>query len=353
MNKHRLACIQDLDNYINKKDLITKPGYLSDQEIRLIKEIFNTGSGAENQDPKVISEITYNELCNLIAFKMLVPAKRYKICDFQTIYNSGLKHDGKIDVWGLDGSKNPSEKMPLIITASTYETILRDVIIVGHEDWEVRYDPTKEVFYTTTEIDENTGEKKEVQIHSKGKITYLKDNFNNSAFYDFKNIKFRRYKDEISINSDYQDFYTFSAITNGKILDASLNDYTRNNTLKESCYNNVFLVTAKNNVFNNTFGAGCENNTFAKGIKNSDIKCESDNNTFNSPINNLNGYMRNVIVNSDNDILKSDYLKQITYIQKDESANLSSEICVVSYLDPYSFAWQPEALETKNYLCSV
>jgi hypothetical protein len=353
MTKHRLACIQDLDNYINKKDLLTKPGYLSDQEIRLIKEIFNNGSGAENQDPKVVSEITYNELCNLIAFKMLVPAKRYKICDFQTIYDSGLTHDDKIDVWGLDGSKNPSEIMPIIVTASTYETILRDVIVVGHEDWEVRYDPTKEVFYTTTQLDESTGLNKEVEIHSKGKITYLKDSFNNSAYYDFKNIKFRRYKTEINISADYLDYYTFSSVVNGKIFDASINSCTRNNTLREGCYNNVFISSNSCDIFNNTLGAGCENNTFAKGIKNSDIKCESDNNTINSPVSNLNGYMRNVIVSQDNDIIKSDYLKQITYIQKDESVNLSSEICVISYLDPYSFAWQPEALDTKNHVCSI
>jgi hypothetical protein len=346
MSRHRLACISDLDNYINKIDLLTKPGYLSDQEIRLIKEIFNNGSGAENQDPKVVSEITYDELINLIDHRMLVPAKRYKICDFQSIYDSGLEHDGVKDIWGPSTSINPSAVMPIIVVASTPQTILKNVTVIGHEDWTVEYSPEKTVYYTN----DSTG----AEVYSKGRITYLKDSFNNSAYYDFKNIKFRRYKDElVGITSAYADCYTFSKINNNKITDASTDSTVRNNTLNFGCYDNVFVASSTTGVFNNTFGAGCNTNTFAKGIKNSDIKCESDNNTFKSHISNLNGYMRYVIVNSDNDVLRSDYLKQINYLQKDESANLSTEMCIVSYLDPFSFAWQPEALDTKNHTCSI
>mgnify|MGYP003463876872 FL=1 len=39
--------------------------------------------------------------------------------------------------------------------------------------WEVRYDPTQEIINS---------------VRTKGRITYLKDEHGNSAYYDFKNI---------------------------------------------------------------------------------------------------------------------------------------------------------------------
>lgn len=52
-------------------------------------------------------------------------------------------------------------------------------------------------------------------VKTKGKITYLKDNNNNSAYYNFKHIKFRRYRSELKklnfeIETPYVDLYTFS-----------------------------------------------------------------------------------------------------------------------------------------------
>jgi hypothetical protein len=47
-----------------------------------------------------------------------------------------------------------------------------------HPEWTVEYNVNSEVLPDTTK--------------TKGKITYLKDDNNNSAYYDFKNVRYIR-----------------------------------------------------------------------------------------------------------------------------------------------------------------
>jgi hypothetical protein len=51
----------------------------------------------------------------------------------------------------------------------------------------------------------------------------MKDSNNNSAYYDFKNVRFRR---------DSLDYYTFTEIVNGSITDASTLHNTSHNELQ-------------------------------------------------------------------------------------------------------------------------
>ena len=94
-------------------------------------------------------------------------------------------------------------------------------------------------------------------ISTKGKITYLRDSNNNSAYYDFKSIKFRRSREELSklgidTNSQYLDLYTFNT---SNLEEASESVNVKNNQFDKDCFDNVFIG---NNVMNNIFKAGLD-----------------------------------------------------------------------------------------------
>lgn len=157
------------------------------------------------------------------------------------------------------------------------------------------------------------GNKKYISEDGKGTILWLKDEFNNEAPYDFKNIKFKRWK--ISSDSyitsgvpyyiisnlyscpvktkpsDEQDFiwvYTFSSLYNGN-EDLSLSGRCHNNHIIENdnhiLSNNVIfgvnntveynsignsIQNSDNNIIQgnyNVFGTGCNNNV-VKGNNN-------------------------------------------------------------------------------------
>ena len=131
-----------------------------------------------------------------------------------------------------------------------------------------------------------------------GVIYYLKDEFNNEAWYDFKNIKFLRtgswIRDNCYIISALPDssslwvdtyFYTFSSISsNGTVAsDDSLNKgagiyhATDNHLGKDTripmmLNNTIFIDTANNGVFNNRIADGHRNNTFGANTWNNIIE---------------------------------------------------------------------------------
>jgi len=75
-------------------------------------------------------------------------------------------------------------------------------------------------------------------VTTKGKITYLKDSNGNSAYYDFKNVRFRRLQTELAgtvLPLTTKDFYTFSDILNGVVIDNSEISSTVYNELKDGC----------------------------------------------------------------------------------------------------------------------
>ena len=87
------------------------------------------------------------------------------------------------ETWGLN--INPSEVQTILTIALSPNKLYSRVIIDSPKyntssKWIVEYDYEPETL--------SDG------VITKGKITYLKDNNNNVAYYDFKNIKSRRYK---------------------------------------------------------------------------------------------------------------------------------------------------------------
>jgi hypothetical protein len=123
--------------------------------------------------------------------------------------------------------------------------------------------------------------------NGKGVIYYMKDEFNNEAWYDFKNIQFLRtsqwFKDNpkfIFQFSDNKYFYTFSVVDGGVIKDDTLyttkyhatDNHLGRNTAKITKLNNTIFIDKPNNgVFNNIIADGHGNNTFGQSIWNNTI----------------------------------------------------------------------------------
>ena len=251
-NDYRHVCFKDLENYF-RKDL-----YFSDltpEEKALVLK--NLGIQSEDPNSKVIID-SYDNIRNSMLLGGLNLSNIYIINDFKSIYEI----NGEV----LGNSKVPSTEYYLILRPSSSSSFDKRVSLASKDisnnicqQWSVEYDITRE------QLSDGT--------YTKGKITYMKDQNNNSAYYDFKNIKFKRTSQELNkgqttYNQD-QYFYTFD-IGN---QDASNTDNCKNNTLEAGVFNNVFLGKTQNNKLaadchSNTFFNTCENNTFYYGTRN-------------------------------------------------------------------------------------
>lgn len=289
---NRWACIHDLNNYFKKKDLL---GGLTEPEKAQLRSNIGVFDNFGEDGGQV--EVTASTLNTMVNKKALVPGARYKVTDFQTIYTSNNN-----ETWGVD--KNPSEKYELILVANTEERLDPRATIVGHENWYVEYDITPKVLSDGTV--------------TKGTITFLRDENDNSAYYDFKNIKFRR---------NNTDYYTFSEIVNGVVKDSSCLHNTKYNTLGKDCYNNVFL----GDTYNNIMQQGCVNNTFWKGCHNSIIGWESTNNTFYEAVRFVSGSMFNKLFKVGDTTLSTTITKTIHKV---------NDVDIVSFLDPITYSHQ-------------
>lgn len=301
MDSIRYACITDLNKYFKKSDLLGGLTTLEQETLRKnIGVVDYTGEGGQIT-PK---EVTYTVLSGYITNKTLVTGARYIITDFQTIYSSNTTNSsGKKITWGL--TVNPSKTLRLIVVAmSTNRLDTRVFIDDSAKDWIIYYDVTSETL--------------EDGVSTKGKITYLRDEKGNSAYYDFKNIKFHR---------STGDYYTFSDITNNIITDSTSLYNTYFNVLENGCYNNVFL----GDTYNNLLKSGCTGNTFMKGCHDIILGWDSVDNIFNENVCYLNGSIYNKTILSGDTTLSTAISKTIHKV---------NEATIVSFLDPITYAYQ-------------
>ena len=131
--------------------------------------------------------------------------------------------------------------------------------------------------------------------NGKGVIYYMKDEFNNEAWYDFKNIMFLRNADWFTSNPKFTAagnitqntyFYTFSRV-NGMVVDDSLgtgayptsDNHLGRNTATITKLNNTIFIG--NGAFNNVLADGHGNNTIGVNIWNNIIGHNFTNNIIN------------------------------------------------------------------------
>lgn len=314
----RYACIHDLNNYFKKKDLLGGLTELEQQQLRKnIGIVDYTGEGGQSAP----LEVSYAVLNDSINKKSLTTGARYVITDFQTIYSSNVTNAaGKRVTWGTDTSANPSQVWRLIVTAITKDRLDPRVVIDNDKmkGWVVEYNPDKEIL--------------EDGVATKGKITYMQDNNYNSAYYDFKNIKFRRTSAELedsnlTIGTAYGDFYTFSDLTNGVITDSSELHNTKHNELKQECTNNIFL----GDTYNNIIEAECKGNTFIRGCHDTILKWNSVNNIFNENVCYMEGSLYNKVFPIGDTSLSMTITKTIHKV---------NDATIISFLDPITYAYQ-------------
>ena len=318
----RYALVSDLDYYFKKADLL---GGLTENEKSIARENLGISVNGDTSSITVVAEVTYAEFNKKLTASNLIPNKKYIITDYQTIYSSNVRNsDGQLETWGYTNSKHVSSTYRLIITALTSDKIDSRVVIDDNKrkSWVVFYDATEEVL--------PDGKK------TKGRITYLRDDNNNSAYYDFKNVKYRRTSQELDnsnlkIATSYIDLYTFSGIDGGIVEDASNYASTKNNKIKKGSVNNVIIGSPYNNIIEEE----CENNTLIRSMQNSTLRWGSSNNLINELVSYTDGFLSNKTLAIGEDRLSGPTNKQIYKV---------NGAAVLSFFDPITYAQQIELL---------
>lgn len=272
MNCNRHVCLKDLENYLKVDEYLSKYTPLEQQQIR-----DNIGAVGKSDLDSLIYEnkciyLLYSEFLDLINNNKLGVGHTYAIIDFQTIYQSNvLNSEGVYQSWGLE--VNPSNIYTILMVAVTPGDVLDEVIIKCGDSTKLnaRYDYTQEILPDG--------------IATMGKITYLRDNNNNTAYFDFKNYRFRRTQSELQelgldIEGEYLDLYTFNTknFEEASNLSTVYNNHFKSGAednvfIADSCYNNIF----EENFSNNTFTASCYNNIFRVNTSNNKFKFEVTN----------------------------------------------------------------------------
>lgn len=233
---------------------------------------------------------TYTELKTLIDNKELIPGSKYRITDYVTTTSQ-------------PSTKALNRPFDIIVEALTEDTLSEDAKVCLHDGdtyfsnndlnaWEIKYcfknDTTRFAWADTT--------------NGKGVIYYLKDEYKNECWYDFKNIQFLRSADFFNVNSFLPHlegdnyYYTFSKIYNDKIIDISIynesNTYAINNSigvrgqtqrkLTDIIFINSSSITRNNIIgdssYSCTFGNECHDNIIADYCYNNVIGNEFKNN---------------------------------------------------------------------------
>lgn len=242
-NDFRHVCQKDLQNYM-KRD-----SYFSDFSAEEIATIQKNLGIVTQIDPKyspTVIQGTHSDIYNQMLNSSLKLGFIYVMTDFRTIY---ADINGK--TCGIE-SHIPSKQYQLILIPTTTSSFSERVGLIGASDcgtWEVRYDIKPSVMPDGTS--------------NKGTITYLKDSRNNSACYDFKNIKFLKTISELNKGATTYSGDTYLYTFDNDGTDAS-ETICKNNHLEYGASRNVFL----GNTQNVTMAADCHDNIFFKNCEN-------------------------------------------------------------------------------------
>lgn len=310
-NNLRHVCFKDLDDYIERDKYFSD---FTEEEIAVIrKNLGIDNKDDDGYDPTVVVG-TYNEIYNQVIISDLKVGYKYLIKDFRSIYQD---EDGK--VCGTD-AYIPSKEYMIFLTPTSTSTFDKRVQLAGSDlledspsTWTVEYDISKKTFEDGTS--------------NKGTITYLKDNNNNYAYYDFKNIKFKKKAELLqNLTDNYkQDTYFYTFDNEG--IDASLT--CKNNHLEYGAYGNVFLGNAQNV----TLAENCHDNIFFKNCENCSFECGTYDNYFLVDTIRCKGYICDETL--DNDLLSFNSVKYFLTIEGEKAimvidlATLTNQIIII------------------------
>lgn len=294
-SEYRHVCYKDLDRFFKKDKYFSD---LTDEEKNKIKENLGISDAAS------IIVGTYEELEKLVNSSKLLLGQKYLLTDFQTIYSI------EYEIVGTDDSRFPSHTYAILLTAVGVNAFDPKVILLSEDGspshlWEVRYN------FTKTRLISNA--------YNKGQITYLKDEFNNSAYFDFKNIRIK-----------HDDIYYYTFDNGGE--DASSSGLVTDVTLSYGCNNNIFV----GETYNTYLEADCRNNLFlGDGQDTCHLLNNSSDNVFHVSVVNLTGRMSEL--NTEDSIISNpDISKIVTQV---------GNKYILSYLDQDTLTMQYKELE--------
>lgn len=183
---------------MNRNSLF-KPVYLSTQDInatpivtgqfildKMTGAIYVDESDTSRKLLQMVIDVTYNELCKLVADQKLIPGKDYLIYNYRTVWEN--PDNGQM--MGSIGSDVVSPQEPLIVRALNNYQI---------DEVSVRslYNQFDLIHYTLD--NDKVGWTKRVSEDAMGAIYYRKDTLNNiEAHEDFRAIKYNRIKIRLS-----------------------------------------------------------------------------------------------------------------------------------------------------------
>lgn len=153
-----------------------------------------------------IINVTYNELVNLRNNNALIPGQKYRIIDFVSKFASEFKIDNK--TYSIESAGHPFD---IIIEAIDTKTLSENAKACLH-DGETYFKNSKlEAWELKYCLDNNTERFNWATTGGKGVIYYMKDEFENEAFYDFKNLLFIHDYRDISGSNKFDEPYNILA----------------------------------------------------------------------------------------------------------------------------------------------
>lgn len=322
MIDYRHVCFKDLENYFKRSDYF---GNLSESEKSQIRKNLNLPTTNDLKDRENgFVEDTYENIKKLVDNNQLSLNNIYIINDFQSIYRSN-----KGNVFGLNNF--PSKVYSLVLKPISSNQFSKDVQIIENgiaKDWIVRY---------------NFDQKDLDGIKTKGEIIYMQDQNNNSAYYDFKNIRYTVHLDssDLSVLQNGGDYvvYTFNKFENGEFVDNSDSVNVMNNTFDQNCFTNVFL----GETCNNHFYGGFKENIFTQSCKNNKFEWNTFGNKFTGNVNCTQGSIQNAKVTTT--VFESAISKEFKTIHTLET---SDPVFVVTYLDGETLTTQVIKLNKRD-----
>lgn len=297
-DKFKHVCFGDLEEYLRRDSYFSD---FSKDEIDTIRR--NLGFTTTQEDFNIIED-TYANIYDRLQKGKLNVSCAYIINDFRTIYLEDNRVCGTDDFL-------PSKQYKLMLRPSSINSFDKKVFIISPEavNWEVEYDITPKRLNDA--------------VTTKGTIIYLKDQYNNSAYYDFKNIRFKKTMEELNKGATAYDsdqyMYTFNI--GGK----EGSQFCKNNRLGQRCTANVFLGLATNNILDTE----CHHNLFFSTATNNIFRYGTYNNYFKSAVISCSGIVHDKElseITSSNTIKQFDFINNEQYIIYIDSQTLTQQI---------------------------